>query len=118
LCKVVEEEYYACPKMCSPAEWYRNFLLLKTEIFELYGTGAWNMAVVEKMLDKLPKSEKKLWLQFEEIQTAFIEDWPWKFIRFMMLKEINLQSKVVSGRPMNQEQDWQHLPEAFQLHLH
>jgi hypothetical protein len=49
-------------------------------------------------------------LQFEEIQSAFIEDWPWKFIRFMTLREVNLQSKVVSGRPMNQELDWQYLP--------
>jgi hypothetical protein len=70
------------------------------------------MAVVEKMLYKLPKKEKKLWLQFEEIQSAFIEDWPWKFIRFMILREINLQSKVVSGGTMNQEQDRRHLSEA------
>jgi hypothetical protein len=88
------------------------FLLLKTEIFDLYGTGTWNMAVVGKMLDKLPKVERILWLQFEEIRSAFIEDWPWKFIRFMTLREINLQSKVVSGGPMNQTLDWQHLPET------
>jgi hypothetical protein len=30
----------------------------------------------------------------------------------MTLREINLQSKVVSGRPMNQTLDWQHLPET------
>jgi hypothetical protein len=112
LCKVVDEEYYDCPKMCSPADWYRNFLLLKAEIFDLYGTGTWNMAVVGKMLDKLPKTERILWSQFEELQSAFIEDWPWKFIRFMTLREINLRFKVVSGRPMNQTLDWQHLPET------
>jgi hypothetical protein len=50
LCKVVEEEYYDCPKMCSPIDCYKNFLLLKTEIFELYGTWTWNMAVVGKCL--------------------------------------------------------------------
>jgi hypothetical protein len=112
LCKVVDEEYYDYPKMCSPVDWYRNFLLLKAEIFDLYGTGTWNMAVVGKMLDKLPKTERILWSQFEELQSAFIEDWPWKFIRFMTLREINLQFKVVSGRPMNHTVDWQHLPET------
>jgi hypothetical protein len=98
--------------MCSPAGVYKKFLLLKAEIFELSGTETWNMAVVEKMLDKLPKTERKLWSQFEEIQTAFVEDLPWKFIRFMIHREINLQSKVVSGGTMNQEQDWRHLSEA------
>jgi hypothetical protein len=63
------------------------------------------MAVEGKILDKIPKTERILWSQFEEIQSAFI-------YLFMTLREINLQSKVVSGRPMNQTLDWQHLPET------
>jgi hypothetical protein len=112
LCNIVDEEYYGCPKVCSPAGWYKDFLILKTEIFELYGTETLKMAVVERILEKLPKTERKLWSQFDEIQTAFIEDWPWKFIRFMTHREINLRSKVVSARTMNQKQDWRYLSEA------
>jgi hypothetical protein len=63
------------------------------------------MAVVEEILRKVPSHERLIWHVYENIQLGYVEDWPLKFIRFMVsrLDDMNMNRNnkydtVVSGR--------------------
>jgi hypothetical protein len=67
-----------------------QFPSIKGEFFASDDVQLWNMAVVEEILKKVPSHERLIWQVFENIQLGYVEDWPLKFIRFMVSRLDNM----------------------------